>query len=220
MVLTSCERFGAAHRTGVHLESFVAGYYTFRDEGIDVTLCSPLGGPAPIAPEHGNEPTWPDLLQRFHGDPSAREEMSDTLMLSQVCPADFSGVFYADGAGAASDLVDDRDSQNLIAQVLERGCPCAFVGYGAAALLRMRNANGESVVAGHRLLVPDSDPSGALARAGTMLSLGDAFSRLGARIVRDGSATRFASHGNLITGLDTASSIDVARALVQAVTKA
>jgi putative intracellular protease/amidase len=209
ILLTSCERLGDLQRTGVQLESFVAGYYTFLDAGIDVALCSPLGGPAPIASE-STECSWPDLMQRFCADSAARADLSDTLMLSQICAADFSGVYCADGPGAACDLVNNTDSKYLILKMTELGQPCAFVGYGAAALLRIQSPNGEAIVSNKRIAISTTNKN----------HLGRELAKLGARVVESSAEFPIAQDGNFITGPDTAASLDVARALVAAMGKA
>jgi putative intracellular protease/amidase len=206
IVLTSCERLGDLQRTGAQLESFVAGYYIFLDAGIDVALCSPLGGAAPIAPEPKTECNWQDLMKRFCADSEARADLSDTLMLSQICAADFSAVYYADGPGAACDLVDDPDSKNLILKMTKLGQPCGFVGYGAAALLKIQSPDGEPLVSNKRIAVSMTDKN----------HLGHEFATLGARIVESSAEFPIAQDRNLITGPDTASSVKVARALVTA----
>jgi putative intracellular protease/amidase len=211
IVLTSSERLGGLQRTGAQLESFVGGYYTFLDAALDVAVCSPLGGPVPITPEPA-ECSWHDLMQRFCADLEARAELSDTLMLSQICAADFSGVYFADGPGAASDLVDNTDSKNLILEMMEFGHPCAFVGYGLAALLKIQSPNGEPLVFNRRIAVSTTDKNAALGGPG--FSLGREFAKLGASIVEGQAPLRIAQDGNLITGPETASSIEAARALV------
>lgn len=216
IVLTSCERSGGLQRTGVRLESFVAGYYMGLDAGMDIVVCSPLGGPTPIAPEPAAERLWPEMMQRFGADTSAREVLSDTLMLSQICPDDFSGIYYADGPGAVRDLVDDANSKAVIEEMLGRGHPCAFVGDGAAALLRIQDPEGRPFVANRRIAVSARDEHAAQGTTGTELSLERKFASLGAIIVENVAPIRVAQDGNLITGLDTASSVEVAQTLVRA----
>jgi hypothetical protein len=216
IVLTSCERCSGLQRTGLRLESFVAGYYTCLDAGIDIVVCSPLGGPAPIAPEPVAERLWPGMMQRFAADTSAREVLSDALMLSQICPDDFCGIYYADGPGAVWDLVDDVYSKALIEKMLGLGHPCAFVGDGAAALLKIQDSEGRPLVANRRIAVSARDENAAQDTMSAGISLEREFANLGAIIVENAAPIRIVQDGNLITGLDTALSIEVAQALVLA----
>jgi hypothetical protein len=196
----------------VCLSSFAVGYYAFVDAGLDITICSPLGGPAPIAPCSDRD-SAPDIVQRFYGDPSARDDFSDGLTLSQVCAADFSAVYYPDGAGALSDLVHDRDSQALIWQMHELQRPSAFVGYGTAALLQVRGSDNVPLVAGRRLTAPvraiEDDP------AEDAPSLAQAFAALGAICVTDPDvAPLTVQAGGLITGRDADASALVVQATI------
>lgn len=196
------------------LSSFAVGYYAFIDAGLDVSICSQLGGPAPITPCPEREAA-DDIVQRFHGDPTAREEFSDGLMLSQVCAADFSAVYYPDGTGALWDLAHDRDSQALIWQMHELQRPCAFVGYGTAALLQVRGPDNVPLVAGRRLTAPDRTGNAANGLPEEVPSLAHLFAALGAVCVAgDVTAPFMVQSGGLITGRDADASALVAQATI------
>jgi putative intracellular protease/amidase len=214
VVVTSHDRLASGRRTGVCLGSFAVGYYAFVDAGLDVTICSPLGGPAPIAPCPDRDAT-DHIVQRFHGDPTAREEFSDGLMLSQVCAADFSAVYYPDGAGALWDLAHDGYSQALLWQMHELQRPCALVGYGTAALLQVRGPDNAPLVAGRRLTAPDRaiDPTVGLHENAP--SLVQEFAALGAISIAAPDAAPFmVQSGYLITGRDADASALTAQAMI------
>jgi putative intracellular protease/amidase len=218
IVTTSHDRLGTSGgRTGVCLESFAVGYYACLDGGLDVTVCSPLGGAAPIDPPSGDRRSASELLQRYNADPAAREDFSDALMLSEICVADFAAAYYCDGRGALWDLPTNPDSRNLIAQLHRSGCPCAFVGYGAAALLPLRGPDGAPLVADRRVTAPTLGEDAALGlRAGSSLETG--LTALGARYVAGPNGMpHMVQDGGWITGQNAASSDAAARALISAV---
>jgi putative intracellular protease/amidase len=218
MVLTSHDRLASGRLSGVCLKSFAMGYYAFLDAGLDITNCSPLGGPAPIAP-CSNRDAASDIVQRFRNDPAAREEFSDGLMLSQVCVADFSAVYYPDGAGGLWDLPGDRYSQALIWQMHELQRPCAFVGHGTAALLHVRGPDMTPFVAGRRMTAPGPAENAVVGLPDDALSLEHEFTGLGAIcITRDGDAPLVVQDGGLITGRFADGSVGVAQAVMAATT--
>lgn len=194
------------------LSSFAVGYYAFVDAALDVSICSPLGGPAPIVPGSDRDAA-DEIVQRFYQDPIAREEFSDGLMLSQVCAGDFSAVYYPDGPGALRDLAHDKDSQALLWQMHELQRPCALVGYGTAALLSVRGPDNVPLVAGRSLTAPDQAVDDGFPE--DTPSLQQAFMTLGAICVAgEGPGPFMVQSGGLITGRDADASALVAQAMI------
>jgi putative intracellular protease/amidase len=223
IVLTSHGRLGDTERkTGVCLESFVHGYYACLDAGFEVTICSPLGGQAPIdALCNCRQPT-PDIvqrLQRFHGDRTAREDFADALTLSQVCAADFTAVYFAAGCGALWDLANDPATQALILRWHELRRVCAFVGHGTAALLSVRGPDSVPLVRGRRITAPNRREDEAYGLPADALWLEREFASLGASCLAgpDGEP-HLVQDGRWITGQNAASSALVAHALILAAT--
>lgn len=214
VVLTSHDRLASGRRTGVCLESFALGYYACVDAGLEVTICSPLGGPAPIAPCSDRDAAS-DVVRRFHSDPTAREEFSDGLTLSQVCAGDFSAVYYPDGTGALWDLPGDRDSQALIRQMHERQRPCALIGYGTAALLQVCAPDMTRLVSGRRLAAPGRAENAAVGLPDDAPSLEHELAKGGA-ICATGASTAplMVQDGGLITGRDAGASMHVVQAML------
>jgi putative intracellular protease/amidase len=219
IVTTSQDRLGnAGGKTGVCLESFVTGYYACLDAGFDVTVCSPLGGAVPIDPLSDDRQAVCAIVQRFNADPAARADLSDALMLSEICAADFGAAYYCDGRGALWDLATNPDSRSLIAQLQRWGRPCAFAGHGAAALLPLRSPDGAPLVAGRRLTAPKREEDAALGLPASAPSLETGLTALGACYVAGPNGMpHLVQDGGWITGQNAASSDAVARALISAV---
>ena len=221
IVLTSHDRLGETDRkTGVCLESFVHGYYACVDAGLEMTICSPLGGQAPIDAMCGCRQPAADILQRFQADRTAREDFADALTLPQVCAADFSAVYFADGCGALWDLASDQAAQGLILRLHELRRPCAFVGHGTAALLRLRGPDSAPLVSGRSIATPSRSEDEAYGLPADAPWLEREFVSLGANCSGgpDGEP-HLVQDGNWITGQNAASSAMVARALVLAATQ-
>ena len=215
IMITSADQMpSTGARTGVSLDSFACGYFAATDSGLDVTICSPLGGAAAIDPLTSSDRHSPTpIVRRFNGDHRAREIFSDALPLAEICASDFSGAYVPDGLGALFDLATNPDAQRLLTWLHDAGRPCALVGYGLAALLELVTPDGRPLAAGLRLTCPDEAEAAAaggprldqaLAQRGASLVAGPP---RGALIVQDGT---------WITGQNTASSEAVAGALVLA----
>jgi putative intracellular protease/amidase len=219
IVTTSHDRLGTSGgRTGVCLESFAVGYYACLDAGFDVVVGSPLGGATPIDPLSDDRQAASAIVQRYNADPAARADLSDALMLSEVCAADFGAAYYCDGRGALWDLATDPDSRSLIAQLHRSGRPCGFVGHGAAALLPLRGQDGAPLVAGRRLTAPKRAEDAALGLPAGAPSLESDLTALGARYVAGPNGMpHLIQDDGWITGQNAVSSDAVARTLIAAV---
>ena len=220
IVLTSHDRLGdSGRKTGVCLESFAYGYYACKDAGFEVAICSPLGGPAPIDSLCNCRNGTPEILKRFHSDRVVREEFADALMLSQVCAADFTAVYFAEGCGALWDLANDPAAQGLILRLHELRRPCAFVGHGSAALLQVRGSDAVPLVKGRGITAPNQAEDAAYGVPVNAISLERELASRGASYLAgpDGMP-HLVQDGRWITGQNAASSAIVARALVLAAT--
>ena len=219
VVTTSHDHLGnSGRKTGLCLESFAIGYYACLDAGFDVVVCSPLGGAAPIDPLSGDRQAASAIVRRFNADPAARADLSDALMLSEICAADFGAAYYCDGRGALWDLATNPDSRSLIAQLHRSGRPCAFVGHGAAALLPLRGHDGAPLVAGRRLTAPKREEDTALGLPAGAPSLETDLTALGACYVAGPNGMpHLVQDGGWITGQNASSSDAVARTLISAV---
>lgn len=220
IVLTSHGRLGNSDRkTGVCLESFAHGFYACMDAGFEVTICSPLGGQAPIDNLCNCRAPTGNVLERFHADRAARDAFSDALTLSQVCAADFRAVYFAEGCGALWDLADDPAAQELILRLDELQRPCAFVGHGAAALLPIRSAGDIPLVKGRTITASNRAEDASYGLPADALSIERELAALGALYIAgpDGMP-HLVQDGMWITGQNAASSAAVAHALVLAAT--
>ena len=217
MVLSSHDRVGdIGPKTGSSLEEFAAAYYAFADAGADVTLASPVGGQPPIDPRSDGSDDRSEIVKRFKGDLAARTALADTLRLEQVAPEDFDAVFYVGGHGAMWDLPEDRISQALIAAVHAAGRPLALVGHGPAALRRVVDGGGRSLVEGRRVTGTANSEEAAIGLTDSLpFLLQDELIRLGGRYSKgpDGSS-HVVRDGVLITGQNRDSAADAANAVL------
>jgi len=218
MVLTSHATLGDTGRaTGFWLEEFAAPYYVLRDAGVDVTLCSPLGGQPPIDPVSDEPGGQTDDTRRFHEDVAAQDRLATTLPLADVAAGDFDAVFFPGGHGPLWDLPDNQSSIGLIEAFVAAGKPVAAVCHAPVAFAHVTNDDGTPFLAGRDVTAfSDSEEAAVgltdvvpelledmLVAAGANYSKGPA--DFGPFVVVDGT---------LITGQNPASSAPAANALL------
>jgi len=149
MVLTSHDKMGdTGKKTGFWVEEFAAPYYAFIDAGVTVTLASPKGGQAPIDPTSELADFQTAATERFFSDDAAQQAVASTLELANLNSADYDGVFYPGGHGPLWDLTDNSASISLIESFLSANKPVATVCHSTAAILNVKDNNGEFVING------------------------------------------------------------------------
>lgn len=142
------------------LSGFAQAYYLFKDEGVELTLASQLGGWP-----------WPGLVTRYPGatgslarlaqDGAAREELADTLSLDQVCVDDFAGAYCVGLPGPIWRAEGEATIEAVLARFLRAGKPIAVLP---------SNLDLSPHGAGDGLLITGEATQSALLAAQTLLS--------------------------------------------------
>jgi putative intracellular protease/amidase len=89
-------------------------------------------------------------VQAFLADPYARGKLDNTLKLADV-EGCHDAIFVAGGHGVVWDLPGDVRLQALLAAAFDQGHVVAAVCHGPAALVGVRLASGQTLVAGRRV---------------------------------------------------------------------
>ncbi len=87
---------------------------SYSDEGVGITIASPLGGQPPIDPKSADPSSATEDTKRFDADKVLQEKLKNTLKLSSIDQKDYDAVFYPEVHGPLWDLVEDRNSIALI----------------------------------------------------------------------------------------------------------
>lgn len=218
VVLTSHDRLGdTGQKTGFWLEELAAPYYVFKDAGADVTLASPAGGQPPLDPKSDDESAQTDATERFRQDDEANKQLAATLALSQIDAADFDAVFYPGGHGPLWDLATDSTSINLLEAFARADKPLALVCHAPGALVKVRDADGQPLVAGRRVTGFSNSEEDAVGLTEVVpFLLEDEFKRLGGLYEKGPDWESLAvTDGYLVTGQNPASSEATATALLK-----
>ncbi|MEO7853781.1 MAG: type 1 glutamine amidotransferase domain-containing protein [Rubrivivax sp.] len=152
IVLTSHDQLGdTGKKTGFWLEEFAAPYYVFKDAGATLTLVSPKGGQPPLDPKSDEPDAQTEATKRFKKDDEAQRALAHTGKLADVKADQFDAVFYPGGHGPLWDLAQDKDSLQLIEQMLKADKTVAAVCHAPGVLWRAKGADGASVVNGRKV---------------------------------------------------------------------
>ena len=215
MLVTSHGDIGGEPTTGVWFSEFSEPFAVFRDAGLDVTVASPRGGPAPVDPR---------------GFPSADEiadvrdalaRLNATRALSAMNEGAFDGIFMPGGHGPMFDLATDAAAKALIADFWMAGKPVGAVCHGPAALLRVPVGDG-TLLAGRRVtgFTRGEDAVDALFPH-MPFSLQDRMAAEGADFVElPPRRVHTQTDGHLVTGQNPASAVATARAFLAVLNQA
>ncbi|WP_021025221.1 type 1 glutamine amidotransferase domain-containing protein [Comamonas sp. B-9] len=222
LVLTSHDRLGdTGRKTGFWLEEFAAPYYAFQDAGADITLASPLGGQPPLDPKSDEPDAQTAATERFRKDPQAQAALAATTPLAQIQADDFDAVFYPGGHGPLWDLANDAKSIALLEAFERAGKPLGLVCHAPGALIHVKAADGQPLVAGRRVTgFTNSEENAVGLTAVVPFLIEDEFSRLGADYQKGPDwQVHVEVDGCLVTGQNPASSEAVAQALLSMLPK-
>jgi putative intracellular protease/amidase len=216
-VVTSNDKLGnTGEKTGFWSEEFAAPYYELLDQGVEITIASPLGGQPPIDPKSADPSSATEDTKRFDADKVLQEKLKNTLKLATVNQKDYDAVFYPGGHGPLWDLVEDKSSIALIEAFYTNKKPVAFVCH-APAVLKNVKVKGEYLVKGKKVtgFTNAEEEAVGLTKVVPFL-LEDALTQNGAEFSKGANWQPYAvEDGLLITGQNPASSKLVAGKLLK-----
>lgn len=216
-VLTSHSELGnTGLKTGFWIEEFASPYYHLIDNGIQVTLSSPLGGQPPIDPK-SNEPDFqtPATI-RFNNDNLLKNILANTLNLKDVSSNNYDAIFYPGGHGPLWDLSNNKTSVTLIESFYKANKPVAAVCHAPIVLKDAKNEAGEPLVKGKKVTSFSNAEEIAMSLDTIVPFLveDELTNKGGIYSKADNWQTYAVVDGLLITGQNPASSIAVAQLLL------
>lgn len=218
IVLTSHSELGnTGEKTGFWIEEFAAPYYVLADNGAELTIASPKGGQPPVDPKSEAKDAQTPATERFYKDEILIDKVAHSLKLSDVKHDDFDAVFYPGGHGPLWDLATDKNSIQLIEDFYNSNKPVSFVCHAPAALVNVKNKNGEPLVKGKQLTSFSNTEEEAVKLTKVVPFLLEDELKKNGGIYSKGSdwASYVKQDGLLITGQNPASSAAVAELLLE-----
>lgn len=222
IVLTSHSELGnTGEKTGFWVEEFAAPYYVLADAGAELTLTSPKGGQPPIDPKSELPDFQTEATHRFDKDTELQNRLAQTIKLSEVNAADYDAVFYPGGHGPMWDLANDTTSIQLIETFLQQQKPIALVCHAPAALVKVKDENGDPLVKGKQVTGFSNSEEDAVQLTDVVpFLLEDELKRLGGVYSKGADWGPYVKKdGLLITGQNPGSSQEAALELLKALKK-
>lgn len=145
MVVTSHGDIDDKPTTGVWFSEFSEPFELFREAGVEITVASPRGGPAPVDPR--GYPTREEIA----GVRDALERLNATERLGRMSADRFDAIFMPGGHGPMFDLAADPTVKQLIAAFWDAGKPVGAVCHGPASLLNVALGDGTTLLRGRRV---------------------------------------------------------------------
>ena len=216
-VVTSHDDLGnTGKKTGFWVEEFAAPYYSFKDAGFDVTVATPKGGQAPIDPSSEVPDAQTAATERYYKDEEVQKIIANTQKLSEQKADDFDAVFYPGGHGPLWDLVNDKDSQQLILDFYNSEKPIGAVCHAPGVFKNVAFENGEPFVKGKNVTGFSNTEEAAVQLTDVVPFLvEDELQKLGGHYTKtDDWGVHVVEDGLLITGQNPASSEAVAEKLI------
>ena len=217
-VLTSHSALGnTGDKTGFWIEEFATPYYALADAGADITIASPMGGQPPVDPKSELLEAQTTSTRRFYKDDVVIDKVAYSVKLSDVKQDDYDAVFYPGGHGPLWDLATDKTSIKLIEEFYNHKKPIAFVCHAPAALIHVKDENGEPLIKGKNVTgFSNSEEEGAKLTKVVPFLLEDELRKQGGNYTKGNDWSSYVKQdGLLITGQNPASSEAVAKLLLK-----
>jgi putative intracellular protease/amidase len=217
MILTSHDQLGdTGKKTGFWLEEFAAPYYVFKDAGAEITLASPKGGQPPLDPKSDEPEAQTDATKRFRADAAAMAALAATHILADIEVAGYDAVFYPGGHGPLWDLVNDAHSIALIEEALAHDTPVGLVCHAPGVLKNVHAVDGSPLVKGRKVAGFTNGEEAAVGLTAVVPFLvEDMLKAEGGHYSKGPDWGSYAvEDGQLVTGQNPASSVEVARMLL------
>jgi hypothetical protein len=160
IIILGDQQPGVGGDSTIAFETLLSAYYVFRDADAEVVLASPTGGYLRIAVAREDKHQSAQVMRRFRADRAARNQLTDTLCLAQVCAADFDAAYCIGTPGPLWHPGRETPASRLISSFLASGKPVAIIakhvesapnGAGEGLLITGDSA-GTQVLAAHALL--------------------------------------------------------------------
>lgn len=217
MIVTSHAELGTSGtKTGFWLEELAAPYYELLEAGAVLDLASPLGGKPPADPK--SEKSDAPSVTRFLSDATATAKLASTKTIEDAAKETYDAYFVVGGHGVMWDLATNDTLARLLGRAHDDGRVVAAVCHGPAALSNVKDAAGAPIVKDRRVAGFSNEEEDAVGLTGIVpFALETRLRDLGGKYERGPKWSSFAVRdGRLVTGQNPASSVAVAKLVIEA----
>ena len=129
------------------LEELVQSYWVFHNNGVEIDIVSPNGGPVLVKTNKDDVP----YIKAFKQQTRGLAQLNNTLSAQQAAQQEYDALFIVGGDGAVFDLPFDQATQHWITQFAQADAPIAAVCHGPAALIDIKLESGRHYIEGKRV---------------------------------------------------------------------
>lgn len=223
LVVTSVARYDSGQlQTGLWLSEMTHIYHLAKEQGYDITIASTKGGNTPIDPESLKPWVLDKLTKGYWADRSFRDLLQHTKSLREVAEQPFDCVYLAGGHGTMYDFPDDTILQTIISQQYEKNKIVAAVCHGVGGLVNVKLSNGEYLIKDKTITgFTWFEESLARRKKEVPFNLEKSLKEKGANYKKAliPMTSKVLVDGNLITGQNPFSSKEIAKVVIQQLTK-
>ncbi|MFC3053231.1 type 1 glutamine amidotransferase domain-containing protein [Kordiimonas pumila] len=133
-------------KAGSWLEELASPYWQLEDAGYQVILASPKGGKAPLDPISIQDQWLSDAGRRFLDDDEASEKLSNTILLDEINPSDFIGIYLVGGAATTWDFPNNAAIKKIVEAYYSDSKIIGGVCHGVVGLVQAVDKSGEPIV--------------------------------------------------------------------------
>lgn len=223
IVVTSVARYESGKlKTGLWLSELTHIYHLAKEQGYEVTIASTQAGNTPIDPESLRPAVLDKVTKAYWADPDFKALLEHTKSLSEVSGQQFDCVYLAGGHGTMYDFPNDPILQNIIKANYENNKIVAAVCHGVGGLLNVKLSNGVYLIKDKTITGFDwFEETLARRKKEVPFNLEKALKERGSNYKK--AFIPMTSHvlvdGNLVTGQNPFSSKEIAKVVLQQLTK-
>ncbi|OUL30736.1 type 1 glutamine amidotransferase domain-containing protein [Nostoc sp. 106C] len=210
MIVTSHNRLGDTRKpTGLYLSELAHSYEVLSEAGLDITVASPQGKNAPI-----------DLKSLSEEFTLYAKYAKNTLPLKEVKVEDYHAYLIVGGHGTMWDLPANAELQRILPTAYAQNKVVAAVCHGSAALVQLKNPDGNFMIKGKRVTGFTNEEEEAVGLTKVMpFLLEDGLKNAGGEFVKAPNwQANVVVDGCLVTGQNPASTKGVAEAVAKLLT--
>ena len=223
IVVTSVAMYDSGNlQTGLWLSELTHIYHLAKEQGYDITIASTKGGNTPIDPESLKPLVLDKVTQGYWADSSFRDLLKHTKSLSEVSEHQFDCVYLAGGHGTMYDFPNDTILQTIISQHYEKNKIVAAVCHGVGGLVNVKLSNGEYLIKDKTITgFTWFEESLARRKKEVPFNLEKSLKERGSDYKKAliPMTSKVLVDGNLITGQNPFSSKEIAKVVIQQLTK-
>lgn len=219
IMVTNTDMYASGNlKTGLWLSEVTHIYHAAKEQAYKIILASPKGGNAPVDPESLKPLVLDELSTHYWEDPEFRRALQQTFSFDEVSGQLFDCIYLAGGHGTMYDFPGNTVLQSIIKKHYENNKKVTAICHGVSGLLNVKLSDGEYLIKGKKLTgFTWFEESIARRKKEVPFDLEASLKARGANFRKAliPMTSNVVVDGQLITGENPFSSLDMAKVVIQ-----